>query len=130
MELSDPRLLSGLFGVGLALCAYLFVSLKRQQCAQLRERRRLAEAQQAEIQQLRSALEQLRQELEEAEKRLEQAAWPAGGPVGGINLNTRGQVLRLFRRGEKPEQIAATLGIPQGEVELLLKVHRTVITPA
>lgn len=46
---------------------------------------------------------------------------PAGQP---LNLNKRGQVLRMRRRGENSETIAAALSIPQNEVDLLLKVHQ------
>ena len=42
----------------------------------------------------------------------------------GMNLSRRSQVLRLYRRGETPEQIASALAAPAGEVRLLLKVHR------
>jgi len=41
-----------------------------------------------------------------------------------LNLNTRGQVLRMRRRGENPETIAAALRLPRNEVDLLLKVHQ------
>jgi hypothetical protein len=44
-------------------------------------------------------------------------------PQSGLNVNKRSQVLRLARRGERPENIAALLGLPRREVELLLKVH-------
>lgn len=44
----------------------------------------------------------------------------------GINLSRRSQALRRYRRGETPEQIAASLMVPTGEVQLLLKVHRLV----
>jgi DNA-directed RNA polymerase specialized sigma24 family protein len=36
--------------------------------------------------------------------------------------------LRLHRRGSSPEQIAEALDIPLGEVDLLVKVHRIVIS--
>jgi hypothetical protein len=45
----------------------------------------------------------------------------------GINLSRRSQALRLYRRGETPEQIASSLMVPTGEVRLLLKVHRLVM---
>jgi hypothetical protein len=47
-------------------------------------------------------------------------------PTGqqALNLNKRGQVLRMRRRGENPETIAAALGLPRNEVDLMLKVHR------
>lgn len=41
-----------------------------------------------------------------------------------VHLNRRGQVLRLYRRGESPEQIASTLSLSQGEVKLIIKVHQ------
>jgi hypothetical protein len=34
----------------------------------------------------------------------------------------------MHRRGEPPAQIAATLEVPVQEVELLIKVHRIVIS--
>ena len=45
----------------------------------------------------------------------------------GLNLSKRSQALRMHRRGDTPEQIASTLGVPLQEVELLLKVHRIVV---
>ncbi|MBZ5591155.1 MAG: hypothetical protein LAP39_02895 [Acidobacteriia bacterium] len=48
----------------------------------------------------------------------------------GMNLSRRSQALRLFRRGETPEQIASSLRVPSGEVRLLLKVHRMVMEQA
>jgi type II secretory pathway component PulM len=51
---------------------------------------------------------------------------PAAGQQA-LNLNKRGQVLRMRRRGENPETIAAALAIPRNEVDLLLKVHQLAI---
>ena len=41
-----------------------------------------------------------------------------------MNLTKRVQILRLHRRGENPSHIAASLGVPQAEVELVVKLHR------
>lgn len=50
-------------------------------------------------------------------------------PLGsGLNLNKRSIALQMHRRGEGPLQIAAALNIPRNEVELLLKVHRLVLS--
>jgi hypothetical protein len=50
-------------------------------------------------------------------------------PLGsGLNLNKRSIALQMHRRGEGPVQIAASLNIPRNEVELLLKVHRLVLS--
>ncbi len=56
----------------------------------------------------------------------EETARPSPVPTAGqpLNLNKRGQVLRMRRRGENPETIAAALSIPRNEVDLLLKVHQ------
>ena len=40
-----------------------------------------------------------------------------------LNLNRRGQILRLHGKGRTPAEIASDLQISQGEVELLVKVH-------
>lgn len=45
----------------------------------------------------------------------------------GVDANQRTQVLRLARRGDRAEQIAAELRVPKNEVDLLLKVQRAVV---
>lgn len=45
----------------------------------------------------------------------------------GVNATQRTQVMRLARRGDRPEQIAAALRVPRNEVDLLLKVQRAVV---
>jgi DNA-binding NarL/FixJ family response regulator len=47
-----------------------------------------------------------------------------------LNLNRRGHVLRLYRRGDSIPQIAAALGLSQGEVELMVKVQEMTAAPA
>src|SRR5579863_690735 len=59
------------------------------------------------------AMGHLRAQLEEAARQPPPAA-PALGPA--INLNKRGQALRMDRRGESPETIAGALGVPRNEV--------------
>ena len=44
--------------------------------------------------------------------------------VQGLNLTTRTKVLRMYRRGDQAETIAAALQLQPKEVELLLKVDR------
>jgi len=50
--------------------------------------------------------------------------------ANGINLSKRTNVLRLSRRGDTPDHIAATLHVPRREVELLLKIHDLSFKPA
>jgi hypothetical protein len=73
---------------------------------------------------LTPVLNELRARLTE----LEQA--PRYSPDMPINLNRRGQVLRLLQRGDQASEIASTLGISQGEVLLMLKVHQLTREPS
>ncbi len=73
---------------------------------------------------MRQTLELLAAQLNEVQK--ENAIRPAI-PKPGFNLNKRSQAIRMHRRGEPPEQIAAALEVPLQEIDLLLKVHRMVI---
>ena len=52
----------------------------------------------------------------------------SGSARSGLNLNRRAQVLRMHRRGDAPDRIASLLELPRQEVDLLIKVHRIVIS--
>lgn len=93
----------------------------RQREIELRWGKRQQSAQ-AELGRLRGQLQDLKTRVEEAERRAEMTAGGALPPA--FNLSRRTQALRLFRRGEAPEQIAAALRAPRQEIDLLLKVHR------
>jgi hypothetical protein len=82
------------------------------------------------FQAIETTLEKLHWDVETAAgacRRLERTldALPSAAPAKpGLNVSRRFQALRLYRRGERPEQIAAALGVPVREVELLIKVHQ------
>lgn len=59
-------------------------------------------------------------------------AYPVIAVDSGMNLNKRVQILRLSRRGESAAHIASLLGLPQSQVELVLKLQRqqSVASPA
>jgi hypothetical protein len=76
----------------------------------------------AEVGRLRSAITELRASVADTEQKASIMTPPAP-PGSGFNLTHRGQAIRMYRRGERPEQIAAALSLPLNEVELLLKVH-------
>jgi uncharacterized protein YlxW (UPF0749 family) len=78
---------------------------------------------QSELGKLRGVLEDLQTRLQDVERRSELNEGNSS-QMAGINLNRRTQAIRLLRRGERPEQVSATLGMPPPEAELLLKVHR------
>ena len=99
---------------GAIVCLLVFLALKR------------------ELHELRSRitrldftlrLDAMNDRLQEAEERASIPATPVPARRS-VNLSRRSQVIRLSRRGEPVETIAATLGLPRREVELLLKVHQ------
>jgi len=75
---------------------------------------------------LKIQLHQLNERLRDAEER---AGIPIAPPMpsASLNLNKRTQVLRMSRRGERSENIAASLSLPRREVELLLKIHGLIL---
>jgi hypothetical protein len=121
-----------LCGLALASAALSFLALVRTRllaCAA--ERRTRAQTGQLgkAVEAVEKAVESLSEEVREL--RLHSAAAsPDGTPKPGLNLSKRSQALRMHRRGEPAEQIAATLAVSRQEVDLLLKVHRIVMTRA
>jgi DNA-binding NarL/FixJ family response regulator len=69
-----------------------------------------------------SELEEVRARLRELERERRSLA-EAGAEPDYLNLNRRAQILSLHRKGKRVPEIAAALRIPQGEVELMVKVH-------
>ena len=88
------------------------------------ERRRMAQLQGSvdeSVVALCTTVDQFRRDGPEPETR-----GPA--PLDGLNLTKRAQVLRMHRRGDPPERIASLLEVPRQEVDLLIKVHRIIIS--
>jgi len=81
---------------------------------------------QAALEALVARVESLEQHAAETCARPAEAV-PATG-LSALNLNKRAQVLRMHRRGDPPDRIASLLEIPRQEVDLLIKVHRIVIS--
>ena len=80
-----------------------------------------------ELQSLRESVQVLAAQVQEIPK--SNAAPPEPGVARpGMNLTKRSQALRMHRRGENVEQIATALAVPRQEVDLLLKVHRIVMS--
>jgi hypothetical protein len=104
-----------------ALCVIQFFSFKKRLLGALSVMRDI-EPLEATVAQLTSELHELRERLGEREtERPAPAGW--GQEIAGVNLNRRGQILRLRRRGRTVEEIATALQMPRGEVELMVKVH-------
>jgi len=80
-----------------------------------------------ELTTLRTTVEALAAQVHDLQSHPPVALAP-GLPKPGLNLNKRSQALRMHRRGEAADQIAAALELPRQEVDLLIKVHRVVLS--
>ena len=134
---ASPVLHLLLISTGLILCLFLFITLKRD-IFRLDRRTKAAHAalscninQRSQV--LTATMEKQNHSLIEIQKELKVVSdrvnllSPSAAPASGINLVKRTQVLQMARRGNRPDQIAACLQVPQNEVDLVLKVQRTVI---
>ena len=112
----------GVIAVALGmLCVCQFFSFRKRIKEALADPRDM-EPLEATVAHLAAEMHELRDRLGEREaERQTPAGWAQ--EVTGVNLNRRGQVLRLRRRGRTVEEIATTLQMPRGEVELMVKVH-------
>lgn len=120
-----PFLLIGIHGIA---TLFFFLSLDHEMRLLRRGSKRRHAAQEADTAQLKTQLAALAARVLEAEERAGVLVPPAP-PKSGLNLNKRTQVIRMSRRGDRAETIAASLQLPQREVELLLKVHGRVAYP-
>jgi hypothetical protein len=128
----DPRVLpfAILFGLVLAAVALSFVALLRAKgLVRAAERRGRAGQEQCvtALESLQERLSSLAAGLQEIRQQPPVTPVPTS-PKAGLNLSRRSQALRMHRRGDPPDRIAAALEIPLQEVDLLLKVHRIVIS--
>jgi len=107
-----------------ALCVTQFFSFKKRLKEALLVMRDM-EPLEATVAQLASEMHELHERVGEREVREAERPAPAGWgqEIAGVNLNRRGQILRLRRRGRTVEEIATTLQMSRGEVELMVKVH-------
>ncbi|MCC6585915.1 MAG: hypothetical protein IT168_04275 [Bryobacterales bacterium] len=114
-------LIAVVIGLSLALFVLVKADVRRYGSEWEREREGLLEHQR----ELKTQIVALETAMREQEQRAESmTAVPVSSAVRpGMNLQRRAQILRLAKRGDNPQQIASTVGMPQNEVELLLKLH-------
>jgi len=115
-----------LIGVNSALCLFFFLGVKHETRVMNARWRRRQTAQESATKELKTLVAELSARLLDAEERTGVLV-PPTPPRSGLNLNKRSQVIRMSRRGEQAEKIAASLNLPQREVELLLKVQNSVV---
>lgn len=118
-----------LIGINSVLCLFFFLCLEHEmRILKLRLNRR-QNAQQASADELKAQVAELTARVLDTEERTGVLVAPTP-PKSGLNLNKRSQVIRMSRRGEQAEKIAASLNLPQREVELLLKIYSRVVYSA
>jgi hypothetical protein len=102
-----------LIAAGLFSSLALFVTLKQ-------EMRKLVFRQKARIEQMWARLDEAERP---ADPVAEEVAFVPAPLRAGLNLNKRVHAMRMMRRGEDIAHIAAALGVPRREVELLIRVQ-------
>ena len=115
-----------LIAINSVLCLFFFLCLEHEmRILQLRWKRRQV-AQESATGELKVQMAGLSARVRDAENRAGVLV-PPTPPRSGLNLNKRSQAIRMSRRGEQAEKIAASLNLPQREVELLLKVSSSAV---
>jgi len=112
----NPITLYSAVALALMGCLALFLSTK----VELESVRRMAVSARQDLQSMREAAVKVEEEPQAAPAPVPTLPVPA---ASGLNLSKRAQALRMHRRGEPVPSIAAALQAPQGEIQLLLKVH-------
>lgn len=119
--LAHPATAYGLLAAGILLCTFLFLTVKQDLRRNDVGHARAEMALETLLHEFRSELTTLRSAVKDAEAKA--ATLPQmSEPRPGMNVSRRSQVLRMHRRGERPEQIAAALSLPMNEVNLLVKL--------
>jgi hypothetical protein len=124
-SVSLPLPLIGLAAAAIlaGLLLYLVISLKIDVWQLKKKCRAQDEALRDRCKTLEERLAGMEATVQEAEARAAVLV-PPPSSRSGMNMNKRVQAARMSKRGERPEQIAAALGLPPNEVALLLKVQR------
>lgn len=112
--------LYGLLFVSLVLCLALFLSVKRE----IRRSEGRMKRQQIHLQEAYDRVEGGLEAIKDLLKEETAVAVVRNQPLTpALNVDKRAQAARMYRKGDRPEQIAAALSIPQSEINLLLKVQ-------
>jgi hypothetical protein len=107
---------------GLTAGFFAFATMKRDLRKQEEALDEIREKAEADLAATKKKLGEWSAELQESREQTRQSS-AAPDLSSRLSVNKRGQVLRLHRRGENPNQICASLGLSRGEVELILKVQ-------
>ena len=99
--------------------------------------RRHAQRYKARIEEMMARIDTAEHDAEHAPRFISQESAPEPAmilvpaqPRAGLNLNKRVHAMRMLRRGEDVNHIAAALGVPRREVELMIRVSSLGKAPA
>lgn len=81
-----------------------------------------------EMADLKNRMSELERELEQA-RHASDTTLPASPVASSVNHTLRSKVLKMHRLGQSADRIAGSLRVAQGEVDLLVKVHKIVMRP-
>ena len=111
-----------MLAAGLLAAMFLFATLSREvRALKMRLRHEVVRGEDL-ARDFKSRLDDMIMCTRQAEDRAGTFAPPAPLP-SGLNLDKRAQAIRMSRRGDRADLIAAVLNLPSREVQLLLKVH-------
>jgi len=113
---------------GLIASFTLFLGMKREMRRQARRYKKALQEMEGLLPKLRAAAAP--PEAESPADTEDTAVVPADDHHvrSGFNLQRRALALRLLRRGEDVAHVSAVLGVPRGEVELLIRVQQLAAT--
>jgi hypothetical protein len=118
--------LYGLIALSMGSSIVLFLTLKKDIRRSENRHRRQQVLLQESFDRVEAGMETMKATVQEMEEKATNLVAPSPAR-SGMNLNKRAQATRMFRRGDRPEQIAAALGLPQSEIDLLLKVQEAAL---
>jgi hypothetical protein len=117
----SPLTLYIVVAVALLACMVVFVSIQSQVCRLRRAAEESRHSMAGRIEQVERVVADIGKEKADAVDAL-----PVPFVRPSLNLTRRTQALRMRRRGESAESIAAALCTPRNEIELLFKVYEMV----
>ena len=121
--IGHPLVTCGLLAMTLIMFLVTW-TLGRRDISRLRRKLQRQETSQKDSEQfLIKQIASLRERLIEVEERSSLLVQPPPSR-SGLTLSRRAQALRMVRRGDTPEQVAAALSVPQNEVRLMLRVYK------
>ncbi len=115
-----------LIGLHSAHCLFVFLCLEHEMRIMTLRWKRRQSAQESATEELKAQVAELSARVLDTEEHTGVLV-PPMPPKSGLNLNKRTQAIRMSRRGEQAEKIAASLNLPRREVELLLKIYGRVV---